>query len=272
MTPQRKSLTVPHVPAAVRDPASAWVVAALVFAVAVAAVLRDGGFWPDAARLVAVASALLWPPALLLGSPDRRTALVLCSLVLFSAWWLVRAGTTGSVGAFLRSGQASSPSLLPTPRCDCCRERPGAGGPCDGGPRRGVRLLGLVGLTWRISPLALPAQGLWRMSSSVTYADAAGLVCGVCLLLALGCARYPVFVRIAVCVTSAGLLASRAGVPSSPACVQDFWCRGNGMPSMWSRLLAGVALGVTAIATSPGSGPVPAPRAGPRGYGGGRGP
>lgn len=258
MTPERMSLTVSRASQTARDPASAWAVVTLLFAVAVAAALRDGAFWSGQARLVSIASLVLGAAALVMRRPDRRTALVLVGLLVLGAWWLLRAGTTGSLGAFLPLGAgivafaaayASVRLLSGSARDSAALAMVGLGAGCA--------LLGFVGLTWRITPLALPAQGLWRMSSTVTYADAAGVVCAVCLLLALGCNRYPVFLRVAVCLTSAGVLASQSR-GAILACV----CAGLLVP--WRRyarfsvaLIAGVALGVTSIATSPRSGAVP---------------
>ena len=61
-------------------------------------------------------------------------------------------------------------------------------------------LVGYAGLIWRWFPAAIPAQGLWRLSSSLTYADAAGFACGICLFLALGCARAPAPLSASSCV------------------------------------------------------------------------
>jgi O-Antigen ligase len=258
MTPQRMSLTVRRASPRLQDPPGAWAIVTLLFAVAVAAALRDGAFWPDQARLAAIASLLLLAAALVMQRPDRRTALVLGALVVLGAWWLLRAGTTGSFGSFLPLGASigAFAAAYGSVRLLSGSARDGAALAMVG-LGAGCALLGLVGLTWRITPLALPAQGLWRMSSTVTYADAAGVVCAVCLLLALGCDRYPVFLRAAVCLTSAGLLASQSR-GAILACV----CAGLLVP--WRRytrfsvaLIAGLALGVTAVATSPDSDAVP---------------
>ncbi len=48
-----------------------------------------------------------------------------------------------------------------------------------------VALIGWTGLVWRWYPMAIPTQGLWRLSSTLTYSDAAGMVLAVCLLVAL---------------------------------------------------------------------------------------
>ena len=115
-------------------------------------------------------------------------------------------------------------------------------------------LVGFTGLVWRWFPMAMPAQGLWRLSTTLTYSDAAGLVLGMCFLVALGIDRFPGLVRIAVCLCAGGLLATQ----SRGACVA-FACACAFVP--WRRyvrllvpLLAGLGLGVVAIATSPNTG------------------
>jgi hypothetical protein len=118
-------------------------------------------------------------------------------------------------------------------------------------------LVGFAGLAWRWFPMAMPAQGLWRLSSTLTYADAAGLVLGVCLLLALGCDRFPLLVRIVVCLTAGGLLATQSrGAYLAFACA-CFLVPARRYAQLVVPLLAGVALGAAAIASSPGSTPVP---------------
>ena len=49
-----------------------------------------------------------------------------------------------------------------------------------------VALSGWSGVAWRISPWALPDQGLWRAATSLTYANAAAAVLALLALLSLG--------------------------------------------------------------------------------------
>lgn len=49
-----------------------------------------------------------------------------------------------------------------------------------------VALTGWVGVAWRVSPLALEDQALWRGATSLTYANAAGALLAVLAMLALG--------------------------------------------------------------------------------------
>jgi O-antigen ligase len=118
-------------------------------------------------------------------------------------------------------------------------------------------LIGLVGLAGRWYPMAIPAQGLWRVATTLTYSDAAGLVLGMCLLLAFGTQCCPSLVRVAVCLNTAGVLATQ----SRGACLAVI-CGAVFVP--WRRLallgvpvLAGVTIGVAAIVSSPDPGAVP---------------
>ena len=118
-------------------------------------------------------------------------------------------------------------------------------------------LVGFAGLAWRWYPMAMPAQGLWRLSSTLTYSDAAGLVLGLCLLVALGCDRFPLLVRIVVCLTAGGLLATQ-----SRGAYLAFACACLLVPArrygeQLIPLVAGAVLGVAAVASSPGNRPVP---------------
>jgi O-antigen ligase len=103
----------------------------------------------------------------------------------------------------------------------------------------------------------MPAQGLWRLSTTLTYSDAAGLVLGMCLLVALGVDRHPLAARLAVCLCAGGLLATQSrGAYVAMACAAALvpWRR---YAHLLLPLLAGAALGVLAVATSPDTGAVP---------------
>ena len=105
--------------------------------------------------------------------------------------------------------------------------------------------------------MAIPSQGLWRLSSTLTYADAAGLALGMCLLVALGLDLTPALVRIVVCLTAAGLLATQsrgAYVAFLGACLVVPWRR---YVQFAVPLLAGIVVGACAIASSPAQRAVP---------------
>jgi hypothetical protein len=112
-------------------------------------------------------------------------------------------------------------------------------------------------LVWRWYPMAIPSQDLWRLSSTLTYADAAGLVLAMCLLVALGLDIAPALVRVLVCLSAAGLLATQsrgAYVAFVGACLVVPWRR---YVHFAVPLVAGIVIGAGAIASSPDSGSVP---------------
>jgi O-antigen ligase len=120
-----------------------------------------------------------------------------------------------------------------------------------------VSLVGFAGITFRWFPLAMPAQGLWRLSSVLTYSDAAGLLLVVALLVAMGLDETKWWVRGAVCLCLAGVVATQSrgalialvcGLPLLP--VERY--RRLTVP-----LVTGVAAGVLAVGSSSRSTAVP---------------
>src|SRR6202035_4322064 len=172
---------------------------------------RDGGFWHAEALAVALIAAVLLIAALVSAPPDRRSAFVVVSLGLLAIWWYVRSVTAGAGTDFLPLGASiiafASAVAAGRPLVGRAREHAALAMAVLGAVGA---LAGFAGLMGRWFPLAMPAQGLWRLSSSLTYADAAGLAFGVCLLLALGCVRAPAVVRVVVCLNLAGLLATQS--------------------------------------------------------------
>ena len=241
-----------------RSPSTSWIPAALVLVLAAAAGWQDGGFWYTEALAVTAIAMVLLAAALVIAPPDRISAFVLISVGLLALWWLLRAVTAGSGADFLPLGA----SIVAFAAAFAAVR------PLTGGSREMAALalaslgavgalVGFAGMAWRWFPMAMPAQGLWRLSSSLTYSDAAGLVLGLCLLVALGCDRSPLLVRVVVCLTAGGLLATQ-----SRGAYLAFVCacllvpaRRYGEHSI--PLVAGAVLGVAAVASSPGNRPVP---------------
>jgi hypothetical protein len=232
--------------------------AALLFGLAVVAGVRDGGFWASDALAVAVLSLLVLAAATTAAPRDRAGILVTGSLLLCASWWFLRAVTAGSADAFLPFGAsilafaAAFTAVRPLP--ERSRQVAALAVACLGATGA---LIGLAGLAWRWYPMAMPAQGLWRLSTTLTYADAAGLALALCLLVALGTDVQPRLVRVSVCLCAAGLLATQ-----SRGAYLAFLCACWLVP--WHRyarfavpLLCGVVLGVAAVASSSHHGAVP---------------
>jgi O-antigen ligase len=251
---QPSGLALPQAPPDARQ----WVLAALLFGLLVVAGLRQGGFWPAAAFVVAMACIGVLLAAAVLVPPDRSGLLVAGSTVLLAAWWLARAVTSGTPESFLPLGASmlafAAAFVVTRPLSGRTRELAALGVACLGAVGA---LAGFAGLIGRWFPLAMPAQGLWRLSSTLTYSDAAGLVLGMCLLVGLGLDLHPPLVRVAVCLSAAGLLATQsrgAYVAFACACLLVPWRR---YAHFLVPLAAGGALGVAAVFSSSAARPVP---------------
>ncbi len=233
------------------------VVPGLVLVLAAVAGWRDGGFWHAEALAVALIAGVLLVAALVAAPPDRRSGYVIGSLGLLAVWWYIRSVTAGTgtdflpLGASIIAFAAAFAAVRPLP----ARGREVAALAMASLGAVGA-LVGFAGLIWRWFPVAMPAQGLWRLSSSLTYADAAGLVCGVCLLLALGCARAPAFVRVVVCLNLAGVLATQSRGALLAVVCGAFLVPARRYRELAVPLVAGLALGVAAIGSSPERNPV----------------
>lgn len=235
-----------------------WLVAAVLFGLMIVEGMRQGGFWRADALVAAVVAVALLVSAIVLTPPDSRSWWAIGSIVSLAIWWFVRAQTSGSLSQFLPLGA----SFLAFAAAFAA-VRPLRGRARDvavlGVASLGAlgSLVGFAGLLWRWYPMAIPTQGLWRLSTTLTYSDAAGLALGVCLLLALGTDIYPVVIRMAICLCAAGLLASQsrgAYVAVACACCVVPWRR---YVRHLVPLAAGAALGLAAIVSSPQRSHVP---------------
>jgi O-antigen ligase len=248
-----KLATVPGVESPTRE----WIGAALLFGLMLVVGVREGGFWPADAFVALLASVICLVVALISNPTNRRDAMVLISILALAFWWLVRAATSGSISEFLPLGSSivafAAAFAALRPLQSRTREVAGLGVASLGAAGA---VVGFAGLIWRWYPMAMPAQGLWRLSSTLTYSDAAGLALGVCLLLALGSDVCPWLTRVVVCLCAGGLLATQ-----SRGAYVAFACTLVLVP--WRRyvqflvpLLAGAALGIAAIVSSPDAGRV----------------
>jgi len=252
-----QTLTQLHTSHETLPPAKEWTVAAVLYGLMVVIGVKEGGFWHADAFLALVVSLVCLVIVLVANPPDRRSATALISILMLASWWLVRAATTASFAEFLPLGAsivafaAAFAAVRPLQRR--AREVAGLGVACLGAAGAVVGFAGLIG---RWYPMAMPAQGLWRLSSTLTYSDAAGLVLGVCLLLALGSDICPVLTRIVVCLCAGGLIATQ-----SRGAYIAFLCAcaivpGRRFAAFLVPILAGLVLGLSAIVSSPETGSV----------------
>lgn len=237
-----------------------WLPAAVLLGLGVVEVIRDGGFWRPDAIVVAIISLPLIAAALLPRRLDGRSLAFVGAAALVTGWWLLRAVETSSWRTFFPFG-ASMLGLVATfiavkNLMGRSRDAAAFAAAMFGAA---LSLFGFVGLIIRWFPVAMPAQGLWRLSTSITYSDAAGAVLGVCLLIALsGSAPLEWLNRVAVCLCAAGLIATEsrgAIIATICGCVL--------VPVAQHRrftiaLAAGALLGAFAVATSPSAHAVPA--------------
>lgn len=194
--------------------------AVLLVATLTAAVTRQGGYFGDGQRLlgalllvtVALACTVARPVA-----PDLRFAPVVACAAL-AGWAVVSAALAGDPGGaratvLLLAGMAGV--LLVCRRTDRRQRDALAGAVVAAGALCAVS--GWAGVAWRVSPLALEDQGLWRAATSLTYANAAAALLGALALLALArLVRHPAAVPAAVAtcllLIGAGATLSRAGL------------------------------------------------------------
>ncbi len=176
----------------------------------VAATFRQGAFYPADAALVLVVS-LVVGVGLLFSRPDRRAVAVAVAVGALALWWLIRALAQNRVGSFLPLGAsmvAFASAFLATRRL-----------------RSEYRVLatqlvvavgavsaaaGLVATAARWYPLAMPAQNLWRLSTTLTYSNAAGALLAVALLVGLGLEQRARTTQLMVCLCAAGLVATQS--------------------------------------------------------------
>jgi hypothetical protein len=218
---------------------------------------RQGGFWPfDALVVTVVVIAALGAEVLLLPQ-DRGGWAVMGGTVALALVWLVRAATLDRVSTFLPFGASAlgfgtafvAVRALPAPQRAVAGQFVAALG-CLGAA------IGFAGLIWRHYPIAIPSQGLWRLASTLTYSDAAGLVLSICLLVALAGGPRPWISRLAVCLCTGGLVAAQSrGAFIALACAVAIvpWRQ---LFAYRVAILAGLGLGVAAVASSPSNTPV----------------
>ena len=240
------------------SPPRDWILAAVFFGLLLVEGVREGGFWQADAFVMGAAAVVLLVATVATSRLDRRTALVVTCVLLLAVWWLIRAAAAGSLSDFLPLGAsmlAFATAFATTQLLrGQARQAAGLGVACLGAAGAAV---GFLGLTVRWFPMAMPAQGLWRLATTLTYSDAAGAVLAVCLLVALGTDLQPWLARIAVCLCAGGLLATQsrgAYIAFVCGCVFVPWRR---YVRFAVPLLAGAGLGVAAVASSPDAGHVP---------------
>jgi hypothetical protein len=242
-----------------RTPRSAATMAALVVGMMAAAVYRKGGFYAADAFGVAVVSGIVAVLALH-RYKDRTSAAVAFAVGGLAVWWLIRSVFAHHPAAFFPLGATLLGFLGAFVVVKALNDR----------DRSRVALavvavstltatVGLVGVLWRITPLAEHTSGFWQLSTPLTHpAGAAGML-AVALLLALGLDLDIPLVRVALCLMLAALIATQSHwVLLALACGACFIPLGRWRHAAWPLSLGVVAGCIVLASASSHLGSVPA--------------
>jgi hypothetical protein len=112
--------------------------------------------------------------------------------------------------------------------------------------------IGLEASVTRHFPLAMPAQNLWRLSTTLTYSDAAGLLVGIALLVGVSLDQQKWLARVDVYLCAAALVATQSRGAALAVVVGAFFVPLTTARAALRALLVGVASGLVVVATSSG--------------------
>ena len=193
-----------------REIATPAALAGIVAGLIVAATFREGAFYPADAALVLTVS-LVVTAVLMFTRPDRRAVVAVGAVGACALWWFIRAAGQGRPGAFLPFGASLigfACAFLATRRLSgryrvLATQLVVAVGAVSAGA-------GLVATTARWYPLAMPAQNLWRLATTLTYSNAAGALLAVATLVGIGLDQRGRTNRLMVCLCAAGLVATQS--------------------------------------------------------------
>jgi hypothetical protein len=242
--------------ASVRLPAAL----AIVIGLTAGEILRQGAFYPKDAFGVAVVSGGLIAFELAAGV-DRRARRAAFAIGLCALWWWIAAIAHGSGKAFLPLGASILGFLagfLVVRRLDDAQRTWAATAIATIGAAAAA--IGLEASVTRRFPLAMPAQNLWRLSTTLTYADAAGLLVGLALLVGVGLDQRKWLSRVDVYLCTAALVATQSRGAALAVVAGALFVPLTTVRAARRALLVGVASGLVVVATS--SGPAKHPVAG----------
>lgn len=223
---------------------------AALAALTVVAVARQGAFHIDESMVVAAGAAIL-AAVELATSADRPARRVLAASTALAGWWMVSAAGHNSWSSFFPMGASVIGfaaaflvirGLPELPRRQSCLILAGI---CSA-----TAVTGLVGVAFRIFPLAARAENTWRVSTTLTYTNASGLLLAVSVLVALGLDQDSALPRVMVCLCTAALV----GTQSRGAVIAVLAGAGFVPWSRWRSaapaVLGGAAVGLAVVATS----------------------
>lgn len=226
--------------------------AALCLELTFAVVARGGFFSPDSA-IVLVWSLALLSVSYFFTSDHRSIRSEDVLFLVLAAWWLVTARLHGVTGSFEPMGASvvSFVTAAVVVRQSSWRWR-------RSGSLFGIvlcattALVGIVACNLRWYPLAMRGQDLWRLSGTVTYSNAAGLLLAMGLLLALDRTLQTRWSSFAVAACTAGLIASQSRSAVFAALVAFVWLARSEVRSALVPLLIGTLAGLITVANSSG--------------------
>jgi len=233
---------------------------AIVAGLIVAEVWRQGAFYPKDAFVVALVSTCLVACELVAGI-DRRAQRAAQAIGLCALWWLFVAFAHGRGKTFLPLGASMIGFLagfLVVRRLDGAQRTRVAQVIATIGAAAAA--IGLEASVTRRFPLAMPAQNLWRLSTTLTYADAAGLLIGMALLIAVTLDARKWLSRVDVYLCTAGLVATQSRGAVLAVAVGALVVPLGASRRALRPLVVGAVGGLIVVATS--SGPANHPLAG----------
>lgn len=179
-------------------------------------------------------------------------------IAALAAWWMAGAIAHGVPGAFLPFGASMLgfvAAFLAMRGLDDRGRRIAAFGFVGIGAASAAG--GLVAEALRAFPIAARAQQLWRVSTTLDYANAGGLMLAMALLVALGLDHRRRLTRLGVCLCAAALVAtqSRGAVLAAALalCVVPL----AQLAGELRALAVGTVAGLAVVAMSPGDSPRP---------------
>ena len=117
----------------------------------------------------------------------------------------------------------------------------------------GAAAIGVAACAMRWYPLAMPSQNLWRLATTITYSDAAGLLLGLALLVGMGLEVRNPLVRFDVALCAAGLVATQSRGAVLAVLVGAVLVPIGAIRAARWPLLAGLAAGLLVVGTSSGN-------------------
>ena len=217
------------------------------------ALVAHGGFFRPASTVILATALVTVALSILLSSNTRSLLAEDIALLGLAGWWLASAQLHHSVGSFVPLGAsivafwASSMVVRDAPPhwkvvTNYVLVLAGAA----------TALLGLVGCAVRWYPIAMRGQNIWRLSGTMTYSNAAGLLLAMTLLLSMSSLVSNRWRPLLVAVNAAGLVATESRGAVVAFILGAAFCARRECKGSWLALSSGVAAGLVMVARSTG--------------------